>query len=600
MVDQGLTTRELQKLLLTGHAISQEPDEEGICRWICDAATSLLDASLASIALTPTDHTGPGPVFGRIGDSPMPKQLAKTLARVGEKEWPPAHRSGRVATLASGDLPSGLTRRGINRLLGIRVGTLQRELGFLTVGKEGPPELGSQEEFVLATLANQATVALENTRLRRQTIKQTQTLEALIQASPLAIIARDRNSNVCLWNRAAETMFGWTAGEIIDRPYPLVPDEKLTEYRGNIELALRGEALTNLETRRKKKDGAPVDVSVWTAPLSDGGAMVVIDDITERKRAEEALADLASFAEMNPAARQLFGEPYLLGKSWYTLCPESEPIVLERVLQSNDTLQCETEVGERCLLFTHRASLDRGQVYVYGADITARKQVQETLLQQMRELAVMEERNRLAREIHDSLAQGITGIIWQLNALEQAVQNGGPQPLDALNRVRDVAKECLQEARRSVWDLRQSPLQGSSLVDALRNETSKASTGEQLLASLKVSGQERVLPSGVEAAILRLCQESLANVMKHADATQVTVSLIYDDAEVRLAVQDNGKGFETEAPRSPSAEGGGFGIAGMRERTRILGGDLAVHSHPNGTLVEANLPLSKESWPSKT
>ena len=265
-----------------------------------------------------------------------------------------------------------------------------------------------------------------------------------------------------------------------------------------------------------------------------------------------------------------------------------------------DELTCSTSSGRIIPSEISASTLEiDGRLYMLAIvrDITERKQTQEV----QKELAVMEERNRLAREIHDSLAQGITGIIWQLNALEQAVQNGGPQPLDALNRVRDVAKECLREARRSVWDLRQSPLQGSSLVDALRNETSKASTGGQLLASLKVSGQERVLPSGVEAAILRLCQESLSNVMKHADATQVTVSLTYDDAEVRLAVQDNGKGFDTEAPRAPSAEGGGFGLVGMRERTRILGGDLAVHSHPqNGTLVEANLPLSKESWPSKT
>ncbi len=118
--------------------------------------------------------------------------------------------------------------------------------------------------------------------------------------------------------------------------------------------------------------------------------------LLERKRAEEALADMASFAEMNPApvlrldrhgtillvnpaARELLGQPDLLGKSWYTLCPELESTALERVLQGNDTLQCETEVGERCLLFTHRASLDRSQVYVYGADITLRKRAEEAL-----------------------------------------------------------------------------------------------------------------------------------------------------------------------------------------------------------------------------
>ena len=135
-------------------------------------------------------------------------------------------------------------------------------------------------------------------------------------------------------------------------------------------------------------------------------------DVTERKRAEEALADMASFAEMNPApvlrldrqgtillvnpaARDLLGEPDLLGKSWYALCLELEPNALERLLRDNDTLQCETEVGERRLLFTHRASLDGGQVYVYGADITERKRAEEalreseTMLRQSEKMAVL-------------------------------------------------------------------------------------------------------------------------------------------------------------------------------------------------------------------
>ncbi|MCH7567470.1 MAG: PAS domain-containing protein, partial [Nitrospirae bacterium] len=116
--------------------------------------------------------------------------------------------------------------------------------------------------------------------------------------------------------------------------------------------------------------------------------------LLERKRAEEALADMASFAEMNPApvlrldrhgtillvnpaARELLDEPDLLGKSWYALCPELEPSALESVLQGNDTLRHEAQVGERCILFTYRASLDRGQVYAFGADITEHKQAEE-------------------------------------------------------------------------------------------------------------------------------------------------------------------------------------------------------------------------------
>jgi len=121
----------------------------------------------------------------------------------------------------------------------------------------------------------------------------------------------------------------------------------------------------------------------------------LVAGLLKRKSAEEALVDMASFAEINPApvlrldghgtillanpaARELLDEPDLLGKSWYALCPELEPSALENVLQGGDTLRHEAQVGDRCILFTYRASVDRAQVHAYGADITERKQAEET------------------------------------------------------------------------------------------------------------------------------------------------------------------------------------------------------------------------------
>ena len=329
-----------------------------------------------------------------------------------------------------------------------------------------------------------------------------QTLVALIQASPLAIIAHDGDAKVRMWNPAAQHIFGWSEQEVVGRPYPLVPEEKLDEFRMNLERSLRGEALTGLETRRQRKDGAQIDVGIWTGPLSDGGAMVVIADITERKRAEELL------------------------------------------------------------------------------------------LQQMRELAIVEERNRLAREIHDTLAQGLTAIIWQLNAAEKIVESGGEQALQSLDRVRNLAREGLQEARRSVWDLRVGSLEGHTLAEALQGETEKVAGAGEIQASFVVSGAERVLPAGVEAALLRICQESLANMLKHANASQAAVTLVFDDSQVRLEVQDNGIGFDPEIPHTRGPDSGGFGLINMRERARLLGGELTVHSEPGqGSIVEATLSL---------
>ena len=332
-------------------------------------------------------------------------------------------------------------------------------------------------------------------------------------------------------------------------------------------------------------------------------------EVAERKRAEEALVDMASFAEMNPApvlrldnqgtillvnpaASELYGEPELVGKSWYVLCPELEPMVLEGMLRADHTMRHESLTGDRCLLFTYRAVPDRSQVHVYGADITEHKRAEQTLLQQTEELAIGEERSRLAREIHDTLAQGFTAIIWQLNAAALPVAEGGKQAVESLERVRDLAREGLQQARRAVWDLRAGPLEGRKLSEALQLESEKLLGPRNMRASFMLAGEERVLQPGAEAALLRICQESLTNILKHANATEVVIRLTFEDSRVRLNVQDNGIGFDPGAPRERSNESGGFGLISMRERARTLGGDLTVSSEPGeGTLVEATLSL---------
>ena len=223
-------------------------------------------------------------------------------------------------------------------------------------------------------------------------------------------------------------------------------------------------------------------------------------------------------------------------------------------------------------------------------DITERRQAEAA----ERELALVEERNRLAREIHDSLAQSLTAIIWLLNASELTVKAGGDAALESLNKVRDLARESLQEARRSVWDLRSGPLKGLSLVEALEQETTKT-TGLNLRAAFNVTGKERVMPGGVEAAVLRICQEGLANVLKHANASRVIVTVAYEKTGIELTVSDNGIGFDTEIPLQWDKDKGGFGLISMRERAQLLGGGLTVKSSlGKGTNVVAAIPAPPE------
>ena len=221
--------------------------------------------------------------------------------------------------------------------------------------------------------------------------------------------------------------------------------------------------------------------------------------------------------------------------------------------------------------------------------------VEHTLLyEESRDVAVLEERNRMAREIHDTLAQGFTGIVLQLEAAEGTLdQDREPDAVrEHLTSAKDLARGSLQEARRSVWNLLPRALEEHSLDDALREEVQRvgAESGER--ASFSISGQRRELPADVQAALLRICQESLTNVVKHAHATDVQVELAFEPASVLLRVRDNGRGFDVEQAKArPRGRGGGFGLSGMEQRTRLLRGSLTLmRDDGGGTLVEASIP----------
>lgn len=204
-------------------------------------------------------------------------------------------------------------------------------------------------------------------------------------------------------------------------------------------------------------------------------------------------------------------------------------------------------------------------------------------------MAVLEERNRMAREIHDTLAQGFTGIVLQLEAAEQALNEDASLAQEHLNRARSLARENLNEARRSVWALRPLALEQLPFETVLRQETESFTRDSGIKAAVNISGESRTQPHDVQSTLLRICQEALTNIRKHAEATEVAVHLAFEANTVRLSIRDNGRGFDTETPVES-----GFGLISMRERVRLLGGTLMVQSEiGRGTLIEATLPLSR-------
>lgn len=213
-----------------------------------------------------------------------------------------------------------------------------------------------------------------------------------------------------------------------------------------------------------------------------------------------------------------------------------------------------------------------------------------------RELATTEERNRLAREIHDTLAQGLTAVALHLEVAD-ALLAGEETAATAREKVRkalELTRANLDEARRSVLDLRAAPLQALSLPEALAALARQTGQEYAIEVCCRARGIEQRLPSRIEAGFYRIAQELLANVGKHARATQVDVRLEQCGGALVLSVADDGIGFDPAAVAGPSVVGG-FGLIGLRERVALLGGTLQLASAPDdGTRVRVTIPLARD------
>jgi two-component system NarL family sensor kinase len=254
------------------------------------------------------------------------------------------------------------------------------------------------------------------------------------------------------------------------------------------------------------------------------------------------------------------------------------------------------------------------------------------------DLGAVRERNRLAREIHDTLAQGLAAITLQLETADALLESAllarrlaqgappatlpgappgpptatAPAPFSAaplgvpeddasfehqafdgarrsVQQALLLARANLDEARRSVLDLRAAPLEGRSLAAALAGlaaDTTAQAVGKTLV-TLSTVGGSRPLPIGVEVGLYRVAQEAVANSLRHAGARHVQITLTTSPAWVRVSVEDDGRGFDLDQP-SPER----FGLAGMNERVGLLGGVLHIHTTPGaGAVIEATVPL---------
>ena len=209
------------------------------------------------------------------------------------------------------------------------------------------------------------------------------------------------------------------------------------------------------------------------------------------------------------------------------------------------------------------------------------------------ELGIADERNRLASEIHDTLAQSLLTLTFQIRAARGLITSDPSHAERELSAAEAQARAALEEARRSVWNLGPAALESGSLLQAMQAEAASHSHGPS--CNFSTSGLPRPLGAEEQLALLRIMQEAVANARRHSGCSSIAVHLAFGGDGVQLDVQDNGRGFDTGALGPPDTAGG-FGIPGMTERVKRLGGALVIQSQDRespGTLLRASIPYTR-------
>ncbi len=202
--------------------------------------------------------------------------------------------------------------------------------------------------------------------------------------------------------------------------------------------------------------------------------------------------------------------------------------------------------------------------------------------------AVLAERNRIARDLHDTLAQGFAGIGYQLQHLEQARADAA-ETERALKTLRTLVRVSRVEARQAIWNLRAETPDGRPLIERLREIGQQAGLSSSAIVELAVDGEARPLPAAIEEEIARVAQEAITNALVHGRARRIDVCVAFDGRGVTLEVRDEGAGFEPGTSAEPGTQH--FGLQGMKERAERVGGTLEVGSEPGkGTTVKLVVP----------
>ena len=465
---------------------------------------------------------------------------------------------------------------------------------------------------------------------------------AMVESSADAIVGHTLDRRIVCWNRGAESIYGYAPDEVIGQPSSILMLPGQNELPAVIERIRRGEQVEHYETRRLRKDGAVIDVSIAVSPISthDGevvGVSVVGRDISERKQTEEALLRLAAIVNSsddaiigktmdttivswNRGAERIYGytAAEVVGRPISILLPpgseDEVPAIMDRLRRGEKVDHYETkrqrkdgtviDVSVTVSLIKTRSGQTIGASAV-ARDITERKQAEAArstitrleasqaahrlLLERVFETQE-QERRRIARELHDEAGQLMASLLVGLRALDDS--RTVDEAKARAQRLRGIAARAIDEVSRLARGLHSSVLDDHGLGVALQRYVADYRTAQNIATDLTLNEADMIdLPPAVQLAVFRIVQEALTNVARHSGATAITIRLARSSTRLDATIEDNGSGFEVNAAGVDSKAH--LGLQSMRERAAILGGMVSVTSGSTGTTIRVQLPLEE-------
>lgn len=472
-----------------------------------------------------------------------------------------------------------------------------------------------------------ADLSLAGERLRGEQAKRAGAEEALragetyfrviADSLPELICYIDAEGRYQFNNKAYEKKYGIPAEQFKGRPIREVMGEAgYATVQPYIEKALRGERCSregylphNLAGRRY--------FHIDYVPDKDGdgkvrGTYVLIQDLTELKQTEEkfrAFVETApdamvihgaqgKIAVISAQAERMFGysKEELVGQPVEILMPErfrekhfkQRSVYMEkpvsRPMGSGLELYARRKDGFEFPVEVSLSPVETSEGILISStirDVTDRKQLTE----QIRWAAALEERARIARDVHDTLAQGFTGIILNLEMVEEACASLPDEVKSRIKRARDVARASLEEARRSILALSTSPSVNTDLPSAIRAMLDRYQPSTKTRMGLSVQGTVCRLDRAVEEDILRIVQQATDNALRHARAGSIQIDIACGEKQVQIKITDDGQGFDVKKA------GRGLGLMGMRERAKEIGAKFELKSEPGkGTQIAITVP----------